>query len=216
MFDLRPFAPAGILVAGLGMLLSVQAQRELALQQPLDSLLPDLMAGAEIKDVTMDPEQFRVVGVTSYLNRVYTTHADTDSSSVLGLYVGYYDSQRQGKTAHSPKNCLPGAGWEALDAGYRTVNVPGGPVQVNRYVIANGGQQAIVYYWYQGRGRVVANEYAVKLDLLKDAAIRRRTDEALVRLVIPVRTREGIPAADALGQEAAARLIPALREYLPS
>ena len=56
---------------------------------------------------------------------------------------------------------------------------------MNQYVLKNGPATAVVFYWYQGRGRIVANEYAVKWNLLRDAAVAGHTEEALVRVVVP-------------------------------
>src|SRR5262245_39249030 len=66
-----------------------------------------------------------ILGVDDYLTRIYYTH---DRSAALGLYIGYYQSQRQGDTMHSPLNCLPGAGWEPVAKSTLQVNVnhPGG------------------------------------------------------------------------------------------
>ena len=116
---------------------------------------------------------------------------------------------------HSPKNCLPGSGWEAMEADRIKLAVPSGAAEVNRYIIANKHQRAVVYYWYQGRGRVAANEYLVKWHLLRDAALKRRTDEALVRLVIPVTPTMTEADADRLAKRAAAVVIPTLSQYLP-
>lgn len=206
------FAPALLLAFGCLLLLSVRAQRSLALQAPLTQL-PDPLPGYEHLDVEVPADQAAIAGMTSYVNRVYSR----DSADAFGLYVGFYDSQQQGKTVHSPKNCLPGSGWEPMSARRDTISTPRGDVAtVNRYIIANKSQQAIVYYWYQGRGRVAANEYAVKWHLLRDAAIRRRTDEALVRIIVPVTPTRSVDDADRLARDAARRLIPTLNQFLPA
>jgi EpsI family protein len=206
------FAPALLLAVGCLLLLSVRAQRTLALQAPLTQL-PDPLAGYGHVDVPVPDDQVAVAGMSNYVNRVYTR----DSADVFGLYVGFYDSQQQGRTVHSPKNCLPGSGWEPMSARRDTISTGrGDPAQVNRYIIANKTQQAIVYYWYQGRGRVAANEYAVKWHLLRDAAIRRRTDEALVRIIVPVTPTMSVADADRLARDAARRLIPTLYQFLPA
>lgn len=213
MRDRTRFLPAAIFAVGCVLLLSVQAQRSLALQAPL-ATLEDPVAGYEHIDITVPDDQVQVAGMSSYVNRVY--HAD--STEVYGLYVGYYESQRQGKTVHSPKNCLPGAGWEPVESQRRTLALPSGPAEVNRYLLqnTNNQQRALVYYWYQGRGRVAANEYLVKWHLLRDAATRRRTDEALVRLVIPITSRMTLEDADRLAEQAARELIPDLNRHLPA
>jgi EpsI family protein len=86
-------------------------------------------------------------------------------------------------------------------------------VTVNRYLLQNEGQRALVLYWYQGRGRVAHNEYAVKWDLLRDAALHRRSEEALVRVVVPVVESEG--AAFELARSVASELIPFVQRALP-
>jgi EpsI family protein len=85
------------------------------------------------------------------------------------------------------KNCLPGAGWDPVQSGYATISIPGGRnIVVNEYVIQHGLDKQLVFYWYQGRGRVVATEYSGKFWMVADAIARNRTDGALVRLIIPV------------------------------
>ena len=88
-----------------------------------------------------------------------------------------------------------------------------GTVAVNRYLLQREQQQVLVLYWYQGRGRVQANEYLVKWDLLRDSALRHRSDEALVRIVVPIRSDE--EAAFALAAQAAVQVVTALPEALP-
>ncbi len=69
-------------------------------------------------------------------------------------------------------------------------------------------------YWYHGRGRVRANEYHVKWDLLRDSALHKRTEEALVRVVVPIMGTEA--EAFALAASVAASIAPALDAALPS
>jgi EpsI family protein len=130
------------------------------------------------------PDVLAMLGVDDYLNRVYRT-----DDAAVGLYVGYYDSQRQGGAAHSPMNCLPGTGWTPVRSDYLTIAVPresdarGAPITVRRYRVRRGADEALVFYWYQSHGRVVANEYWSKAYLVYDAVRLNRTDTALVRLV---------------------------------
>ena len=149
------------------------------------------------------------LGVDDYVNRRYTDAAGLP----VGLYVGYYHSQRQGDTIHSPQNCLPGAGWRPVASGRVSVDADGRTVEVNRYVIQKGLDRQVVLYWYQGRGRVVANEYANKGLLMLDAARLNRTSGGLVRLIAPVVTTA--EAATAELTSFAAALFPHLDRHLP-
>src|SRR5690606_36938767 len=110
--------------------------------------------------------------------------------------------------------CLPGSGWEALTSRTAVIPTAEGDVRVNRYIIQNQDQQALVLYRYQGRGRVESNEYAEKWDLRRDAAPQGRTEEALVRIVVP--STEGENAAYELAAGVAATLVPAVSAALPA
>lgn len=149
------------------------------------------------------------LGVDDYIHRVYAGAGNTP----VGLYVGYYASQRQGDTIHSPQNCLPGAGWRPVSAGYLDLSSGSRTVRVNRYVIEKSADRQVVLYWYQGHGRVVANEYANKALLMWDAMRLNRTNGGLVRVIAPVLTT----AQDATTEAAsfASALLPHLRVHLP-
>jgi EpsI family protein len=129
----------------------------------------------------------QAVSVSDYTNRFYFA----GGLAPVQLYVGYYASQKTGDTIHSPKNCLPGAGWDPVHSGFTTINVAGGrQIVVNEYVIQQDQNKQLVFYWYQGRGRVIASEYAGKFWMVADAISRNRTDGALVRLVTPINDNE--------------------------
>jgi EpsI family protein len=171
----------------------------------------DTVLGVVGVDNPVDTAEARVAGFTDYIRREYTL-ADNESFSV---YVGYYDEQRQGKTIHSPRNCLPGAGWDPVGQSVvRTQSGVYGSIGINRYELVNEDRRAIVYYWYQGRGRVAHNEYRVKYELLRDAAVHGRTEEALVRIVVPVRNND-VDAADAIAMRIAGDLADDVERVLP-
>jgi len=133
-------------------------------------------------DTALDDDVLAQLGVDDYINRRYIA-ADAPP---VALYVGYYASQRQGDTIHSPQNCLPGAGWQPVMAGRSTIDLGGRTIPVNRFIIQKGMDRQAVLYWYQGRSRVVASELANKAWLMLDAARLRRTDGGLVRMITPV------------------------------
>jgi EpsI family protein len=158
----------------------------------------------------LDRKTMGVIGVDDYVLRTYSA-----GGRHVGLYVGYYRSQRQGDTIHSPMNCLPGAGWVPVDAGRSRIAAGGRDVEVNRYLIQKGEDRQVALYWYEGRGRTVASEYWSKAYLVWDAASRNRTDGALVRVVSPVARGESTTEAARRAEAFAARLLPLLPEYVP-
>ncbi len=215
-----PWAPAILLAVGAALTLGSGVQRTLELRQPLAGVVPDTILGLRGIDVKIAPEERKIAGMTNYLFRVYAAAPARGQESVpaaFTIYIGYYDRQAQGSSIHSPKNCLPGAGWEPLESHERSVETAAGRVTVNEYILQNTGAQAqaVVLYWYQGRGRVMANEYGVKLDMLRDAALRHRTDEALVRVVVPVLPGDSRSAAAERAFAVARVLVPAAYRALP-
>ncbi len=225
MTDWKAWMPAAVLLAGCALVLGQREQLAVPLAQPLASV-DGTLGQFTSRDLTIDAEQQRIAGMSNYLMRVFKR----DTMDVMSLYVGYYELQRQGKSIHSPKNCLPGAGWEPMSQTVVNVTVDGVAYPLNRYLLGKGAARALVYYWYEGRGRVEANEYRVKWELMRDAALTGRTEEALVRLVIPlapdakaqqkeaIALRRVLPTAeqaDTLAQMAAKRYIPEVMRVLP-
>jgi len=203
-----------VLAAGAIFVVGIDTQRSLELRAPLSAAMPDTLLGRTGNDMELSAAERGVSGVTDYLMRVYED-PDPADSSWFSVYVGYYDRQLRGKTIHSPKNCLPGSGWEALQSQVARIETAAGPVGVNRYLLRNDRQMVLVLYWYQGRGRVQANEYVVKWDLLRDAALKQRSDEALVRIVVPIAGGDEAAALEK-ARYAAEQIIPRLFDALPS
>jgi len=133
------------------------------------------------EDVRFDDETEKVLRADDYVSRNFQSNG-----RLASLYVGYYATQRNGATYHSPLNCLPGSGWVMSDGGKMTITPTGAPsFEANRYVIQNGNQRALIIYWYQGRGNAVASEYLAKIYTVLDSVRRRRSDGALVRVMTP-------------------------------
>ena len=210
MPELKRFAPAIVLALGALLLLNSRRQVDAPLAAPLATVPVDLL-GHRGTDRQLGEEELRVAGVDSYLMRDYAR----DSAGFFSVYVGYYASQQRGRTIHSPKNCLPGGGWEMLSTARAGIESAGGAHTVNRILIGLDGARAVVYYWYQGRGRVEADEYRVKWDLLRDAAVTGRSEEALVRVIVPVSPDGDMERADALARAAAGRLVTEVARSLP-
>lgn len=103
----------------------------------------------------------------------------------LNLYIGYWDTQRKGAAIHSPKNCLPGAGWEPVEASLLTIALPAPhpPITVNRYLIQKDRDQQVVLYWYQSHEQVIAGEVPARIAMVKSALFHNRTDGAIVRVM---------------------------------
>jgi EpsI family protein len=195
-----------------GVISRASQSEEVPAPTPLDQFPMRIGDWAARRLAPLDPEILAVLGVDDYLTRVYYA----EPRSEVGLYVGYYRSQRQGDTIHSPLNCLPGAGWEPVSTGLLTIDVPNGSITVNRILIQKGIERQLVVYWYQSHGRVLASEYWSKLYLITDSVRLNRTDAAMVRVIAPVLSSDGQGTAETAIVDFVKVLYPTLSLYLPS
>ena len=91
----------------------------------------------------------------------------------------------------------------------------GDSLLVNRALISLGEQRMLVYYWFQGRGRIITNEYLAKWYIFWDSMTRNRTDGALVRMITVVPDAAQVEAADRRLQEFIVKAAPRLSYYVP-
>ena len=162
----------------------------------------------------IDQETLDVLGAGDFLSRVYTQGGQ---ALPIGLFIGYFPTQRTGVTIHSPKNCLPGSGWAFESSQYVDLNDANGKAhRVGEYIIANGENRQFVIYWYQAHGRSVANEYMAKIYLVTDAMRLNRTDGALVRVITPIGSRRRHAGGKGRAEAFTAQLVPMLPRFIPN
>ncbi len=212
----RMLVLALVFAGGVGLLARADRPEPVPVRQTFDQFPMQLGDWRGVQDPPFTPEILAILGVDDYMARAYFT----PERAGVGVYVGYYGSQRQGDTMHSPLNCLPGAGWSPVS--FARIGIPvradeaagAETVTINRYVIEKGLDRQVVLYWYQSQGRVVASEYWGKIYLVLDAIRNNRTDGALVRITVPIRTtdEEATQRAVAFAQA----VYPLLGRYLPS
>jgi EpsI family protein len=216
-----------IFLLGAGVIARGTTSEPTPIRQSFDSFPMEMDGWVGTPGERFDQEILDVLGVDEYVNLVYAKPKEAG----VGLYIGYYQSQRQGDAIHSPMNCLPGAGWEPMAKSSLTIPVtenvsnlsnssstPTRSIDVNRYVIQKGTDKMLAIYWYQSQGRVIASEYTSKIFMVLDAMRTARTDAALVRVLTPFSDR------DANSESAAERrammfiqaMFPRLTQYLPS
>jgi EpsI family protein len=165
-------------------------------------------------DDPIDKDTLEVLGPGDFLSRSYF-----DSGSELprvDLFLAYFPSQRTGDTIHSPKNCLPGAGWTPEENERVTLSPPGhAPFPANRYVVSRDGARKLVLYWYWAHNRGVASEYWAKFYLVKDAIRMNRSDGALVRIMADMSPGETPDGAEQRLLPFTSKAFPLLEEYIP-
>ena len=179
---MKNFIVAVLLLAGTiiytNFLSTVQAVVPL---RPLSSFPQEIGSFTAVQDQVFDDQVLAALGVDHYIMRRYQ---DKDGYP-LWLYVGFYETQAEGEIIHSPKHCMPGSGWNSLETTGVAVDSPVGPVTINRMYLQKGLNKQLAHYWYHGRGRVVADEYIDRGYMVLDSLLKRRSDEALVRITGP-------------------------------
>jgi exosortase D (VPLPA-CTERM-specific) len=162
----------------------------------------------------LDKIYLDALDLTDYL---LVDYARAGGGVPINFYSAYYSEQRGFNRIHSPRNCIPGGGWEISELTQRDIPLgnTGRVLPVNRVVISLGDQKQLVYYWYQERGRAMTNENVVKWFLFWDSLKRNRTDGALVRIVAPLPRNVPEAKVEAEMQQFAANTQPQLGSYIP-
>jgi EpsI family protein len=177
------------------------------------SQLPAVIGGWTGTDQPIDQETRDVLGPGDFLQRIYMQGPKV---APVSLFIGYFPTQRTGQTIHSPKHCLPGAGWTFESSDYVDLaDANGKPHRVGEYVIANSDVKQFVIYWYQAHGRSVASEYMAKVYMVSDAMRMNRTDGALIRVITPMTSSEDLAAAKIRAEAFAKQLMPLLPGFIP-
>lgn len=160
-------------------------ERPVNLAQPLSSMPREFGSWRMIREIPLESRVLEVLKADDTIERVY---ADAGGNRWVSFYMAFFKSQTTGVSPHSPKNCLPGAGWVASRADSITFPAPGfdQPISVNRYVVSKGDARSLVLYWYQSYNRTVPNEYWAKIWLVADAIRYRRSDTSIMRVTVPI------------------------------
>lgn len=200
----------GVAVAGL----FVSSRQEIRPDRNSFASFPTVIGSWHGRPSTLDKNTERYLGLTDYLLSDYVEAGGRQ----VNLYVAYYASQRSGFAPHSPSVCIPGNGWQIayFERSHFTNDKGNISLPLNRVLISRGTERQLVYYWFDGRGEQIANEYVSKLYLLRDAILKNRTDGALVRLTTPIYPTESESDADKRLQAFIQVSFPQLTGFLPA
>jgi EpsI family protein len=165
------------------------------------------------RESQIEPEIQEILKADDTLSRLYVNPSGRQGAY---LFVAFFKTQREGQSPHSPKNCLPGAGFEPIESFPIDINVPGrsDPIHINRYLTARGEEKTVTLYWYQSHQRIIAGEFAAKFWLIADSIRYHRSDCALVRIVVQV-ANDDTAGASRTAVEFAQTVFPILTRQLP-
>jgi len=189
----------------------VRQGRAVPLRRSLDQFPFQVGTWKGIDEGRFPEEVLKVLKASDYLNRDYQDKTGAN----VNFYIGYYEQQRAGESMHSPKNCLPGAGWEVLESTTAPLEIPQlhKTIEVNHYVVQNETSKSFVLYWYDTHGRAFASEYKGKAILVWEALKTGRTDGSLIRVLVP--SNGPTQKAEEVANGFARQIYPLLKDYLP-
>ena len=201
-----------IIIASLLVVSLLGSRQEISPDRKKFVNFPTKINGWEAKEESLDKSVETFLGVDDYLLADFKE----TTKGVVNFYVAYYASQRKGVSPHSPQVCMPGGGWIISSLSRIKIDLADKKdFYVNRTVINKDNHRQVVYYWFEQRGRHIANEYYMKWYLLIDAIQRNRTDGALVRVTTYLRPTENEAKADARIQSFLHESLPLLDAYVP-
>jgi EpsI family protein len=208
------FLIAAALLVAVAIFLHARSRNEiLPARQPLNAF-PQQLGEWNGTDAPIPQDTLDVLGPGDFLLRVYQD--DSGRNPDIDLFLAYFSSQRAGDTIHSPKHCLPGAGWLPIEASRISISSPGhAPFLVNRYIVAKGPERQLVLYWYWAHDRALASEYVAKFYLVADSIRTNRSDGSLVRVTTPLRSGESADAGQNRLLAFAAKVVPVLNNFVP-
>jgi EpsI family protein len=181
---------------------------------PLDQFPRQVPGWTMYQESKVEPEVQDVLKADDLLSRMYVNDRRNQGAY---LFIAFFKTQREGQSPHSPKNCLPGSGFEPIEPPRQVpIQVAGRdePIQVNHYLTARGEEKSVTLYWYQSHRRIIADEFAAKFWLIADSIRYHRSDTALVRIVVQVRDNN-TAAATQTAVEFAQSVFPAIAHQLP-
>jgi EpsI family protein len=157
------------------------------------------------------PEVYEVLHADTTTYREYV-NPDGD---FLWFFAAYFGAQNFGEQIHSPRNCLPGGGWNILSLDRIPLAIPGkGEIVANRLLIESGQVRQVMYYFFITRLGTVASEYRLKFELAKAALSFEPRDALFVRLSTPV-SHGDEAKADENCKRFLSRAMPLLYQGLP-
>ncbi len=177
--------------------------------KPLDLFPQRAGSWSMIGQARFDEQILDVLKPSDYLSRTYE---DQDGNR-LSLYIGFHDGGPQSGPIHSPKQCLPGSGWNRLKDEVKSVDVTGQEIPYVAAIYQKDIEKQLFLYWFQVREQILTNEYALKLAMVKNSILDNRRDSAFIRL--SVMSGEDETQAVALGEQFIRDFYPAIHASLP-
>ena len=176
--------------------------------------IPYTINGMKGVDIPLEKSVIKELDPDVFVFRNYTSK----NGRVLNVYIGYYGTQKGGRSKHSPEGCYPGAGWSILNESTTSLTVEERGVKkdvmLNTLQVKMIDDNQLVYHWYQSnRGVVVINGVQQNINRFKNRLMHNRDDGAFIRVSEDISNNFGTTKEDI--ENFIQHLFPLLVEYWP-
>ena len=186
-----------------------RSEASVPVNKPLDLFPQKQGSWSMIGQARFDKRVLEVLLPTDYISRTYRD----DKGGIVSLYFGYHDGGPNSGPIHSPKQCLPGSGWNRLDAEVHKVNVHGTTVAYVAALYQKDIEKQLFLYWFQVGDQYLTDEYALKFSMAKNSLLHNRREASFIRLAVRVTNSED--AAREIGESFIKTFAPAISASLP-
>ena len=162
-----------------------------------------------IGQARFDERVLKVLKPSDYLSRTYLS---SDGQN-LSLYIGYHDGGAMSGSIHSPRQCLPGSGWNRLNSQIRKVNIGSRTIPYVSSYYQKGIEKQLFLYWFQVRDRILTNEYMLKLAIAQNVLLSNRRESSFIRISLIATDRE--EEAIQQGEQFIRDIYPSIKTSLP-
>jgi EpsI family protein len=179
----RKFVLVLVLLLAAGAYIHFVEARPILLERPLVEFPARVGEWRMVREDVFSQEIMAILRPTDYMSRDYM---DVKGNRVT-LYIGYHGGRKGDGGIHSPRNCLPSAGWYTNSSGLVPIRLHDGrDIEIADTVMSKEATTISFYYWYQVRGGILTDEYALKLSEMWNSLVARRKDAAFIRVSMPV------------------------------
>jgi len=186
-----------------------RTEADIPLNKPLNLFPQNVNGWIMTGDARFDERVLAVLLPTDYISRSYADSHDNK----LSLYVGFHNGGPKSGPIHSPKQCLPGSGWNRLKDEVRYIKMGADEIPYVSAIYQKDSEKQLFLYWFQVRDQILTNEYALKLAMVKNSLLSNRRDSSFIRL--SVMATDGEEQAIKIGEQFIRDFFPAISEALP-
>ncbi|HEY3824922.1 MAG TPA: EpsI family protein [Bryobacteraceae bacterium] len=210
MKNYRALLVIGLLLLQAGVYYTISAKEYIPDIGPWSRFPAQVQDWRATADEPVDADALATLKPDDYLNRDYIS----GKNQTLNLFVGYFNSRRNGRAPHSPEWCLPGAGWKTVSTQVVSIDTgSGSPLPANEYIVEKAGERQLVVYWYHQGERVLSSEVLAQFYAIPDMVLHGRTDTSLVRIIAPV-VGDRLDGARSLAFQFARDVYPLIRQQI--